>query len=423
MCGGHIRYEKLAGQDCSGWTAGRGMGRITLLFVSGSELRIAVFLEKVVSFCSYDTVVLPDRSLMSETDINNVWRKRRKEIGRRSDLLKSIAQIIDDYRSGEIDKPTPEHVNRWVNQFSRDVQLPILNEINHVFKRMYFSRRKVARFLYGLVNLEDLVGTDPRSFWKETHFLNIQNHGNSQKIMLKMFDQVLRKHCGIGINQCKNSPVAYIYLDDAIFTGNRVKQDIEKWIETHAPANAKIHVITVFGSTGSWYAEKKIREKAEEVQKNIDIEWWCGIRLENRLSYKNVSDVLWPVSIPDCPDVKTYVEQEEKYPFMPRIPVRRSRNDIFSSEEERQLLEREMLIAGVKIRSFCQEPTLRPLGFGPFGLGFGAMVFTFHNCPNNCPLALWWGDPSESPDHPFSKWYPLLPRETYSSANTTNVLF
>jgi len=35
----------------------------------------------------------------------------------RSDLLKSIANTIKDYRAGEIAEATPEHVDRWVKQF------------------------------------------------------------------------------------------------------------------------------------------------------------------------------------------------------------------------------------------------------------------------------------------------------------------
>jgi hypothetical protein len=35
-------------------------------------------------------------------------------------------------------------------------------------------------------------------------------------------------------------------------------------------------------------------------------------------------------------------------------------------------------------------------------LGFGSLIVTYRNCPNNAPLALWV-------DHP---WYPLFPRTT-----------
>jgi hypothetical protein len=69
----------------------------------------------------------------------------------------------------------------------------------------------------------------------------------------------------------------------------------------------------------------------------------------------------------------------------------------------------------LRIRSFSQNPSpsLRPLGFGPFGVGFGSLFVTYRNCPNNAPLALWWGDPDADPSHPFSKWRPLVPRKTY----------
>jgi hypothetical protein len=45
----------------------------------------------------------------------------------------------------------------------------------------------------------------------------------------------------------------------------------------------------------------------------------------------------------------------------------------------------------------------RPLGHMTLvTLGFGSLIVTYRNCPNNAPLALWV-------DHP---WYPLFPRTT-----------
>ncbi|WP_449265039.1 phosphoribosyltransferase-like protein, partial [Escherichia coli] len=49
--------------------------------------------------------------------------------------------------------------------------------------------------------------------------------------------------------------------------------------------------------------------------------------------------------------------------------------------------------------------TQRPLGHITLDtLGFGSLIVTFRNCPNNAPLALWVGEP----------WYPLFPRTTNS---------
>ena len=65
----------------------------------------------------------------------------------RHDLLASIATTIADYQAGELEKPTADHVDRWVRQFSKDVQLPLLRELDHVFKNTYFKRDYVAAFL------------------------------------------------------------------------------------------------------------------------------------------------------------------------------------------------------------------------------------------------------------------------------------
>ena len=95
---------------------------------------------------------------------------------------------------------------------------------------------------------------------------------------------------------------------------------------------------------------------------------------------------------------------------------------VFSSEAGRQLLESEFLIAGVKIRTLTQSPKdfIRPLGLGNFGVGFGSLLVTYRNCPNNCPLALWWGDPEATSG--ALHWYPLLSRKTYAAPeNVFNV--
>jgi hypothetical protein len=78
---------------------------------------------------------------------------------------------------------------------------------------------------------------------------------------------------------------------------------------------------------------------------------------------------------------------------------------IFSSEAGRYLLEEQFLIAGVKIRNMCPNLPLaaRPLGhMNLVTLGFGSLIVTYRNCPNNAPLALWARDP----------WYPLFSRTT-----------
>ena len=59
----------------------------------------------------------------------------------RAALLQQIATTIADYRQGEIPQPSSAHVEQWVNQFDAAVQLPILQEMDHVLKKTYFRTR------------------------------------------------------------------------------------------------------------------------------------------------------------------------------------------------------------------------------------------------------------------------------------------
>lgn len=154
---------------------------------------------------------------------------------------------------------------------------------------------------------------------------------------------------------------------------------------------------------------------AKDFGKDFKFEVWAAVRLENRKYHKNTSEILWPRAIPEDAAVARYLAKPHRFPFEPRTFDGKLGHPVFSSDAGRALLETEMLKAGAKIIEFSKNPSeiVRPLGFGAFGVGFGATLVTYRNCPNNCPLAWWWGDPSYSAGHPFSKWYPLLQRKTY----------
>lgn len=332
----------------------------------------------------------------------------------RSKLIDSIADTIKDYREAEITQLTPGHVDRWVYQFDNAVQVPLLREMDYVLKKTYFSKSYVSRFF------EKLVGDNSRDFWQNTTILNIQQRGHSQTEIRELFREALKRKYGLNIDECGSIDGTFIYLDDALFTGNRIGADLSNWI-ANGPDKATLHIIVIAShDLGEWQCTERLKTAISEVGKEINLHFWPDIRLENRISYRNSSEVLWPTVLPDDDDLKNYVQGETRFPFDPRQPGGRLRNNIFSSENGRQLLEKELLLAGVRIRSFCANPSqsMRPLGFGSFNIGFGSTIVTYRNCPNNCPLALWWGDPNASPYHPFSKWYPLLPRKTHSQDPT-----
>jgi hypothetical protein len=334
----------------------------------------------------------------------------------RDDLLASIAATTADYREGDLPAPTPEHVARWVNQFDADIQLRILREVDHVLKQTYIPRATVKRFFSSLILNEKLTGGNPAAFWSQAYILDIQQNGQSQTHIREVFGEALREQLGLNINVCGRPGGAFIYLDDVIFSGGRVTTDLSVWLRNTAPPNSVIHVLVMATHRlGEWQSENQIKKVAAAAGKTIELHIWAALRLENRMKYRHTADVLWPTSVPDDPQVAAYVAQEERFPLQTRVAGAGKSGLGFTSEEGRQLLEREFLRAGVRIRSFCRNPSpiMRPLGFSNFGVGFGSTIVTYRNCPNNAPLALWWGDPNAHHNHPFSRWYPLLQRKTY----------
>ncbi len=325
----------------------------------------------------------------------------------RAALLKSVAETIVDYRRGEIDAPTPEHVERWVSQFDGPVQMPILTEMNHVLSRSYFSRSRVGHFLTALVKNPKLVGENPREFWKNTGLLNIQKRGASQREMLDMFDGVLQNELSLCVRDCSGASGNFAYIDDALFSGNRLKIDLLSWVK-EAPPDAHLSVIVIACHAGAPpYVSSAVQSAVKTLGKKIDIAFWRCIGIENRLFQRDTSEVLWPTRIPNDPRAQAYADALTAAGHPPQFrqvgAIRQSQ--FYSSEEGRDVLEQEFLKAGARIRA--ESPNLiayqRPLGNSVLQtLGFGALVVTFRNCPNSCPLAFWASDP----------WYPLFPRKS-----------
>lgn len=327
----------------------------------------------------------------------------------RDDLLASVAATTADYREGDLAAPTSEHVDRWVRQFDAAVRLSILREMDHVLKQTYFSRKEARNFMARLFKTEELAGDDPCEFWKSVKFLDIQGGGASQKEMLALFGVILKKKCGFRVEDCGVDPDTFVYLDDAIFSGGRVSQDLVTWIAGKAPNKATIHVIVIATHQSSYYNRNKVDDAIKSSGKSIKIKWWSSVELEDRKKYTDASDVLRPTSIPSDADVQAYVAALRYQPQL-RNAGQVGSLGIFSSDDGRQLIEQEFLKAGVRIRQMC--PNLnkyqRPLGNMLLEtLGFGSLIVTFRNCPNNAPLALWAGDP----------WYPLFPRTTNSDTS------
>jgi hypothetical protein len=346
------------------------------------------------------------------------------EIGRtamsRRELLESIAGTIADYREGDVPRRTPKNVEHWVSQFPEEAQDGILGEVDHLLSQTYITRDNMTEFLRGLTTHEKFCGGDPKAFWKRANLMDIQRGGNSQRELRAMFGELLKQEVGIELADCGSDDGLFVYLDDGVFGGGRVLQDLSTWIETTAPVDCKVRiVVAVLHTYGEYDVGRKISNLETKTGKKVRLSWWRIVTVENRRYYKNVSDVLWPTVVPSGPLAEAYVryltEEEPKYRLELRSPGSIGQKKFFSSDEARILLEQQFLMAGLNIRNMCPNlaENMRPLGNTWLKtFGFGSTIVTFRNCPNNCPLALWVDDP----------WYPLFPRSTNSEAFVNRLL-
>ena len=297
-----------------------------------------------------------------------------------------------------------------VQQFPESAQEPLLEALAYVLNKTYLSRDRFRKFLAGLASTNKLApSTDPGEYWRRVNFLDIQQGGNSQIEILEMFDEVLQETHGFSIDQTGSSDGDFIYLDDCIGTGSRVRNDVCNWFAEDAPEIVNLHIITPILHKGSYWIDNMIREAAISNGKKItSYRKWRLFHMENRLAYRHQSDVLWPTSVPDHAAIQEYVSflKGSGHPPVLRTPGNPGVSKIFEDDAQKILLEETFLARGCEIREEQGNlpDVLRPLGFSILDtLGFGSMFVTYRNCPNNCPLALW----VDQDDYPS-----LFPRRT-----------
>ncbi len=321
----------------------------------------------------------------------------------RDDLLESLANTIEDYQQGQVPQRTPPIIDEWLRQFPLPAQLPILRELDHVFRKTYFSRGKVEDWLKNLAATDRLrPGIDPAAFWPSAELLNIQGGGQSQRDITDMFREIFRSIHGFGLRPSPDT-TTFVYMDDFSGTGGRLRSDLEPWIRDDAPATADLHIVLmVRHKAGTEYNEGRLRDAIGQAGKSITVTWWPSVQIEDRREHRADSEVLWPSEIPNDETVQHFVSSL-RYPPRLREGSPSGPNRIFSSEEGRYILEQQFLVRGEHIR--LANPNLkgfqRPLGNTVLEtVGPGSMVVFFRNCPNTTPLALWASEPPLFPRIP-----------------------
>lgn len=308
--------------------------------------------------------------------------------------------------SGQLNKANIiQHVYKWLNQFNLEDQERLARITSNILEKTYIQKDEEQKFIKALfenphVKKGNLVA----------YPLTIQRNGLSQKQMIELYKKIVEDN---GYEYDLNN---FIYLDDFMFSGGRVFTDISNFIPLVQKNITLLVVVVGWHRSGQWTQSQKINEKIKNHQKlngvAINIEWLSlpQARMENRLTYMNQSDVLWPMEKTlDLPELSNRKIQGFKYRtgFI--------QGQVFDNHEDRIFLEKICLKYGFQIIDKCisLNRTTRPLGNSSFDFGFGGLVFNYRNCPNNTPLIFWWG--SNDPCSPMShQWYPLMPRRTYN---------
>jgi len=211
-----------------------------------------------------------------------------------------LSNTIADYRQNEIAPITPAHIEKWLSQFDTDDQPIILAEMDSLMRRFYFSRVRVKNCLRNFLRYDLLVPHNPRAVLSHICFLHAQKTGTSQKVLLSMIDEILHEDYGCSLAMCGVAhPYTYIYIDDAIYTGSRLRYDLTEgseavsWISKKAPSDCTLIVFHIAVHVeGMNYVERYLLPAAEN--KGITIVRKHALLIDNTRSYSTKAEVLWP---------------------------------------------------------------------------------------------------------------------------------
>lgn len=341
------------------------------------------------------------------------------------DYCQDIVGVIEDYRYKDRRnnvlkiKINKNHVEKWVSQFDDHHEI-ILEETLSLLKSFYFSKEDIGKYLNGTFSNKKIWGEDIEKNISNTVFLDFQEKGESQHRLYKKAQKEIFSLYNLDIekNRCDYGMNSYLYLDDCMFSGVTLTRDLSRLID-EVPHGSKIDIVFIIvHSFADWWVKKNLEEKIKE--KNIELNIWRYKTINNSGGKNKKYDCLWP-KFYESENVQEYIERmNEESENNPKKKVRQFRTDdysgeIYISEKNREILEKQLMEAGLRIINFCDNTNqyMRPMGFdNRISFGFGAFFATYLNMSNNCPLAYWWGDATADEYHPFSKWYPLLPRKS-----------
>lgn len=329
------------------------------------------------------------------------------------DLMGQIASKLYDYRNPPANGMDVEHVSRWIEQFEPGDRRFVLEETDRFMEIGYFSEQDYQRMASELADDEE-----NERFFQNAAFLDIQIQGSSQHEFMTLLhserEEEINLVSRISTREWVNSFQEFIYIDDVSFSGAKAINDLGWFINNFNLRNITIYVYFFGYHT---FAEWKIKDLLEREfsDRNIAIGVGGGDfrYIENQRRNSASSGVLWPT--PQSVVIPAWATNLASYAGTYRNGY--VVNDIFPHELRRDRFEAILTKVGFDILGNSQNPSpvIKPLGFSTFnGVGFGGTIFTFRNCPNNTPLAFWWGNYQPSGNRALDCWYPLMKRIVYN---------
>lgn len=344
--------------------------------------------------------------------------------------LIQLATIIKDYRKGELDFTLGvQHINKWLSQFSQENQDVILEETVHIFENWYFPNEYVDEKIDRIPNyLQKKYGYETiQSLFRSISFLDLQKAGNSQHTIMSRFAERIRERYNISVKTRIEEDINhYIYFDDGLYTGSRARKDLQEIISC-IPYKSTLEVFYIIACESAFaYTKKIVLEYAEQHGVTLIMHSWKTIFDDKKSTWSEDGseetwnlhhNCLWPMlSLKTNEDVHAYIEtlkdiSKPSLNYFFRKSNWASDAGIFTSAENRYIVEKEFLIQGIRIlENITEHKGIYPLGYNVFpSLGLGSFCAFDMNISNTCPLVLWWGNNNLSGDT-LDNWYPLLPR-------------
>ena len=355
-------------------------------------------------------------------------------------LIEKIAKVLKDYRSHEqntLVRIQPFHVKDWIKQFDQEDRRTILLEMEHIFRKRYFSRSRAKKFLYNLIIqlTANFKHKTPRAFLKNCQFLDLQPSEKSQTALLELLDEVLLVKFNMKRKECGSKSRQYsIYLDDMLCTGLTLIRDLTNWAGKQYSEDKSNKEAVTDGSTivvlcyfflhnTNYHKKMKAVRKLFIPFRKDSVVTFRALEIENDNTSTSKNEILFPKKnkhksiqrykkkvneqVDEYLSGKTFTTDEKFF----RAETFPGKEVFFTTARRRHRIEEKFLIKGIDIlnESNVIKPNIRPLGFSlpsVRNFGFGTLCFTWRNIANNTPLVFWYSSGNFVPLFKKKEYHP-----------------